>query len=139
MQSRVYVFISLHIGYICAMEEGIFRGHTKIWWFPEMGVPQSSSIAMDFFSINQPFWGSPLMETPIYSSLYVTIWLSHICLQLGESYYNYVPIKTSQISAALLPFHMIGFLGENFTHSYPNVCFLSDKKDPPKIDIFSLD
>ena len=37
--------------------------HMEVSW---NGGTSKSSILMGFFPINQPFWGSPFMETPIY-------------------------------------------------------------------------
>ena len=41
--------------------------HSKIWWFPQIAVPQSSSILMAFSIINRPFWDPPFKESPIFT------------------------------------------------------------------------
>ena len=39
---------------------------TPMWVFPKIGVPPKSSILIGFSFINHPFWGSPILETPVF-------------------------------------------------------------------------
>ena len=39
--------------------------HRTIWVFPKIGVPPNHPILIGFSVINHPFWGTPILETPI--------------------------------------------------------------------------